>query len=438
MQCLGGELEDGSGSDALSVGLSEGRGRSLTMPTVCGLQVQPAGLGSLDQVLGADLRGVVASSNLPDRVDELHNVILEGNFIMQVNASSNIAESMRSLNIKEKESDAGNHTNSTTNGQPANNSRRSLKLELSDGIQNVVAFERRTIKTLKGQPGEKLLLCNVPVRQGLLLLDDQNTKILGGSLPALQEDDQVASVQARAPDRPSQRAQPKAVQIPLPPAAASIVTIVDSSPGPKVLTQSATAPPKAQMPQGGPGAAANQPVVVDVSQSPIFNKDHQPSRSLDRGQDTHLFSSASPTNSREKRSFCFLSQIQAGDIGIVKAIVMSLSGRLKNALNEYCLNVELSDGQMVCVAKLDSAFVERRLFNGVPPRELDRIKKSNKDSYRKLMNDSGKKLREMEGLFTIKRQTSGQVKFVVQDVQEPDLEYGHFLRKIVQQQSVQK
>ncbi|EFA86307.1 hypothetical protein PPL_00097 [Heterostelium album PN500] len=64
---------------------------------------------------------------------------------------------------------------------------RTLKFVLTDGVHTLHAIEHHFIPTMSPQlsPGCKLLLKDVPIRRGILLFNENNVKLLGGSVKEL-------------------------------------------------------------------------------------------------------------------------------------------------------------------------------------------------------------------------------------------------------------
>ncbi|GAM22304.1 hypothetical protein SAMD00019534_054790 [Acytostelium subglobosum LB1] len=64
---------------------------------------------------------------------------------------------------------------------------RTLKLHLTDGVHSFFAMEYQYIPFITPQlaPGTKVLVRDVPIRRGILLLDETNIRILGGSVQRL-------------------------------------------------------------------------------------------------------------------------------------------------------------------------------------------------------------------------------------------------------------
>jgi len=73
---------------------------------------------------------------------------------------------------------------------------RMLKLHLSDGVQELSGYEDRTLTELPAgeftPAGFKVVVQEVPVRRGMLVLNPDNTKILGGQVDELSRLQKIA------------------------------------------------------------------------------------------------------------------------------------------------------------------------------------------------------------------------------------------------------
>lgn len=124
---------------------------------------------SYEQFLYADVKHM-GTAVLPDNVQQYHQKVLQGQYILQVNAQADLAE------CAEKRSGT------------MNSARRFLKLSLTDGTQHVSAIEYQRCPRLKipdQGAGVKIAVRDVMVRRGLLLLQPDKMLVLGGELNLL-------------------------------------------------------------------------------------------------------------------------------------------------------------------------------------------------------------------------------------------------------------
>ena len=132
------------------------------------------------QFLCSDLQHSCAGT-LPPNVDTFHKQVLAGSHVLQVNEIFNAGAS---LEHREQE-----------------NSGRMLKLSLTDGRSFVVGFEYRRLPTsihIKSKLGIKVRVKDVMVRRGLLMLQPQNTEILGGSVASLCDEQERRQKEKRS------------------------------------------------------------------------------------------------------------------------------------------------------------------------------------------------------------------------------------------------
>ncbi|KAG5175135.1 hypothetical protein JKP88DRAFT_339299 [Tribonema minus] len=155
------------------------------------------------QFVAADL-GEAGAGCLPPRVCALHRQALSGRFVLQVQAWVNISAvrawvnvgAVRRLLLKLKLNSVRAVVQAlsgpcavrvqSAEQRDAESGKRMLKLRLSDGRQEVVAFEYGKLPDLKMEQlsvGVKLLVANPYVRQGMLMLSAENTRLLGGGMP---------------------------------------------------------------------------------------------------------------------------------------------------------------------------------------------------------------------------------------------------------------
>ncbi|EFN57844.1 hypothetical protein CHLNCDRAFT_51164 [Chlorella variabilis] len=139
-------------------------------PGFAALPVQHKAKHVLQQLLHSDLNQCGAAA-LPQEVQALHDTVLPGKLVLQVDEVVNIGVAVR-------ERYSGNDGSS-----------RCLKLLLTDGVQHVAAMEYRPTPALHSAmpAGTKLVVQGAAVRRGILLLTPQTCAVLGGRVARLEE-----------------------------------------------------------------------------------------------------------------------------------------------------------------------------------------------------------------------------------------------------------
>ncbi|KAG6630886.1 recQ-mediated genome instability protein 1 [Carya illinoinensis] len=144
------------------------------------LQTSVPGFSSLDVAAKSKLcfeRFLVSDMNycgdgvLPQNVDSMHLVDLPGPYVLQVDEIVNISCPLRG---RYQETPSG--------------IKRCLKLSMTDGVQRVFAMEYRPIQALEvfSPAGQKVIVCNLHVRHGLLMLVPEAFEVLGGLVEELE------------------------------------------------------------------------------------------------------------------------------------------------------------------------------------------------------------------------------------------------------------
>ncbi|KAI3870698.1 hypothetical protein MKW92_003703 [Papaver armeniacum] len=102
---------------------------------------------------------------LPENVGTLHDVILPGPFVLQVNeiVNKSVPPEDRFLDVR-------------------SGFTRCLKFSMTDGVQCVTGVEHKPIRDLRvsSPAGLKVLIENVNVRHGCLMLVPEGLKVIGG------------------------------------------------------------------------------------------------------------------------------------------------------------------------------------------------------------------------------------------------------------------
>ena len=116
-----------------------------------------------DASISCDLKKIVSEGSLPSNLSDAPEV-LSGPFLLQTISAEDVSVP------KEFRSNGGGGIN------------RALKFVLTDGRQDVLAFEWRHLPAVPSvvPPGSKFICKNVPLRHGLLLLAPENTLYVGG------------------------------------------------------------------------------------------------------------------------------------------------------------------------------------------------------------------------------------------------------------------
>uniref|UniRef100_A0A1D1ZNS7 RecQ-mediated genome instability protein 1 n=1 Tax=Auxenochlorella protothecoides TaxID=3075 RepID=A0A1D1ZNS7_AUXPR len=122
----------------------------------------------LRHILGSDLR-CSCQQVLPACVEDMHGVALPGCYLLQVDEALDISAPAR------------------LRYQP-NAASGTRKFLLTDGTQHAVGLEQTALKELGRDfpAGIKLVVTCPPVCRGMLLLRPDNTRVAGGSVPALE------------------------------------------------------------------------------------------------------------------------------------------------------------------------------------------------------------------------------------------------------------
>ncbi|XP_078435167.1 recQ-mediated instability protein (DUF1767) [Wolffia australiana] len=123
-----------------------------------------------EQFLFSDMN-FSGGGGLPGNVGEMHGIVLEGPFVLQVDEIVNISAPLRE---RYNETHAG--------------LKRCLKLSLTDGVQRVYGMEYRPVSQIKvlASSGLKIALRNVHIRHGLLMLVPEAVEVLGGMAEELE------------------------------------------------------------------------------------------------------------------------------------------------------------------------------------------------------------------------------------------------------------
>ncbi|KAF9605180.1 hypothetical protein IFM89_014293 [Coptis chinensis] len=129
---------------------------------------------------------LIGSGVVPNNLHSLHQVVLPGPFVLQVDEIVNIGCPLKE---RYKNANAG--------------IKRCLKLSMTDGVQRVFGVEYRPIKQLEvlAPAGLKVVIHNVHVRRGLFLLVPEVIEVLGGLVEDLDAARQRLVIEVNKPPR---------------------------------------------------------------------------------------------------------------------------------------------------------------------------------------------------------------------------------------------
>lgn len=158
-----------------------------------------------EQWLSLDLREM-GERSLPANLSKQNKTTLQGNYAVQVIYFKDISKSklsqlqtirnMYKLTRSCKDKDKENEFES---------GKRTLYLQITDGVETLFAFEYELVKCLNlyMSPGVKILLTGpLIVRNGEILLKNNNVKVLGGEVDELLVCNAVENVLARELNMP--------------------------------------------------------------------------------------------------------------------------------------------------------------------------------------------------------------------------------------------
>ncbi|XP_011504250.1 PREDICTED: uncharacterized protein MAL13P1.304-like [Ceratosolen solmsi marchali] len=164
----------------------------------------------MNQWVLCDLREVNNENGcLPKNLTKQKCITLPGRYILQMEKMYDISTSkykqlekiknISSDNIETTEKENGLQEDKFQNWEPK--SKRMLQLFLTDGVQDILAIEYKSIKSLKDNlyPGFKLMIKGpVTCRRGVILLEEANISEVGGEVDSLLISNAVENVFARA------------------------------------------------------------------------------------------------------------------------------------------------------------------------------------------------------------------------------------------------
>ncbi|KAL4705814.1 hypothetical protein ACJJTC_006534 [Scirpophaga incertulas] len=136
-----------------------------------------------EQWLLNDLKDVCPGSLPPNLKDNMQTV-LNGRFVLQINAAIDIGTPAYQQYLKLQKVNMEN-IEATTHFDDKVPSHRMIKLHLTDGVQNITAIEYKPMRNLSCEltPGCKILIKGpVKCRRGMLLLTESAVDLIGGEV----------------------------------------------------------------------------------------------------------------------------------------------------------------------------------------------------------------------------------------------------------------
>ncbi|CAH2043182.1 unnamed protein product, partial [Iphiclides podalirius] len=141
-----------------------------------------------EQWLLNDLKDICPGC-LPANLKHQQKTILNGRFVLQINAAVDIGTPAYQQYLKLQKINMEN-IEATTNFEEKISSHRMIKLYLTDGVQEVSAIEYRPMRNLSSDvtPGCKALIKGpVECRRGMIMLTESNLELLGGEVQELAD-----------------------------------------------------------------------------------------------------------------------------------------------------------------------------------------------------------------------------------------------------------
>ncbi|KAF7997330.1 hypothetical protein HCN44_005607 [Aphidius gifuensis] len=139
----------------------------------------------------SDLREICNEKGcLPKNLGQMTCTTLPGNYILQMEKAYDISTSKyKQLEQIRKISNANIEITESEQTQPWEpKSNRMMQLFLTDGVQDVIAIEHKSIRTLKENilPGFKVIIKGpVTCRRGVIMLEESNFELLAGEVDSL-------------------------------------------------------------------------------------------------------------------------------------------------------------------------------------------------------------------------------------------------------------
>uniref|UniRef100_T1JCB2 RecQ-mediated genome instability protein 1 n=1 Tax=Strigamia maritima TaxID=126957 RepID=T1JCB2_STRMM len=152
--------------------------------------------------LSADLH-LFPNSCLPKDLKSKTKQVVSGNFVLQIDEIRDISQSCYSQLMKITNQDEQNLDMAEKPNEPIKKDKitRVLKINLSDGVENVIGMEYKPISFLNNliAPGSKICIHGHFIcRLGTFLLTRDNVRFLGGGVQLLKEENTQDKVLARA------------------------------------------------------------------------------------------------------------------------------------------------------------------------------------------------------------------------------------------------
>lgn len=136
-------------------------------------------------ILASNLRDVTAYGLLPRDIASQPAFVLKNDVLVQIQTSRDATQPLRPCaDMPEEDAILGGANQRATN-------HRLLRLTVTDGSVEVPAIELSTLRVFNGipTPGEKLLLKEgTEVRNGMVIMTDNDVRFVGGSEPHLRDE----------------------------------------------------------------------------------------------------------------------------------------------------------------------------------------------------------------------------------------------------------
>ncbi|XP_075980257.1 recQ-mediated genome instability protein 1-like [Anticarsia gemmatalis] len=148
-----------------------------------------------EQWLLNDLKSICPGS-LPSNLKSQHKTVLNGRFVLQINSAIDIGTPAYQQYLKLQKVNMEN-VEATTNYEEKISSHRMIKLELTDGVQEISGIEYRPMRNLSCDitPGCKVLIKGpVECRRGMLLLTESAVELLGGEVQEIAISNSLAGL----------------------------------------------------------------------------------------------------------------------------------------------------------------------------------------------------------------------------------------------------
>ncbi|KAF0700917.1 Aste57867_8565 [Aphanomyces stellatus] len=311
----------------------------------------------MQQFLFADIQTSCAPS-LPTNLHEMHRVVLQGRYFLQIVEVSNIG-----AGHEQRQEDTPN---------------RMLKFCFTDGSTLAYAIEHKLLNNLSATTprGTKVVVENVHIRHGLLLLT--SAVVLGASGNNALETlgTEAASAASIAPAVATTIAPP-----------AALPRTQHAPPPPRPIPTAQGPPPRTAAEIAAEAALSDEERSTDPSIRPLFY-DH---------------STAAVQRRRKKKAapgspFTYLAHVQPQSTHVLKAFVKSVAS-FEFASGTYDLKVYIEDGTRAILVAVDPKFVATLM--GVSCDVFVRAMQTNVPQGMQWVTKMQNELSTLEGLMTV-------------------------------------